>query len=46
LDGDAILAGMAANLQGLGDIVTIATTNIRHFGRFPEVDAQEWFTIT
>jgi hypothetical protein len=45
LDADAIVAGMAVTLPGLGDTVTIATTNVRHFLRFPGVDAQEWFTV-
>jgi hypothetical protein len=45
LDVDAIPAGIAVSLRGLNDEVTIATTNVRHFGRFPEVDVREWFSI-
>jgi predicted nucleic acid-binding protein len=45
LDGDAILAGQAATAGGLGDIVTIATNNIRHFSRFSGVDAALWTSI-
>jgi hypothetical protein len=46
LDADAILAGMAATAGQPGDLVTIATTNLRHLGRFPGVDAQLWHQIT
>ncbi len=46
LDADAILAGMAARTGGPGDIVTIATSNVAHLGRFPGIDAREWATIT
>jgi hypothetical protein len=45
LDADAILAGQAATVGMPGDIVTIATTNVRHLGRFPGIDAREWSTI-
>jgi predicted nucleic acid-binding protein len=45
LDADAILAGQAKAALRSGDTVTIATTNLRHLGRFPTVDAQEWTTI-
>ena len=30
---------------GPGDVVTIATTNLRHLARFPRVDAQLWSAI-
>ncbi len=45
LDADAILAGMAATAGMPGDLVTIATTNVRHLGRFPGIDAQPWATV-
>jgi predicted nucleic acid-binding protein len=46
LDADAIIAGLAATLGGLGDTVTIATSNVRHFSRFPGVRAELWSSIT
>jgi hypothetical protein len=46
LDADCILAAQISLLGGPDDIVTIATTNRRHLGRFPGIDAQEWGTIT
>jgi toxin FitB len=45
LDADAILAGLATTVGGLGDTVTIATGNVRHFSRFPGVRAELWSTI-
>jgi hypothetical protein len=45
LDGDCILAAQAALIGGPGDVVTIATTNVGHLGRFPGVDARLWETI-
>jgi predicted nucleic acid-binding protein len=45
LDADAILAGQAVASLRPGDSVIIATTNLRHLGRFPTVDAQEWTAI-
>jgi predicted nucleic acid-binding protein len=42
LDGDAILAGVAATL---GDTVIIATTNVGHLARFPWIDARPWQKI-
>jgi predicted nucleic acid-binding protein len=45
LDGDCILAGQASQLGGPGDVVTIATTNVRHFTSFPGIDAKVWDTI-
>jgi predicted nucleic acid-binding protein len=45
LDADCILAAQASLLGGPGDVVTIATTNVRHLGRFPGIDAREWSTI-
>jgi predicted nucleic acid-binding protein len=41
-DADAILAAVAATIGTEGDEVVIATTNPRHFGRFPGVLAREW----
>ena len=35
LDGDAILAAVAATIVGDGDAATIATTNVSHLARFP-----------
>ena len=46
LDADCILAGQAATAGTLGDRLTIATTNIRHLGRFPGIDAKTWDAIT
>jgi toxin FitB len=46
LDVDAILAGMADTIGQPGDTVTIATNNVRHFARFPGIDARAWPTIT
>jgi predicted nucleic acid-binding protein len=42
LDADAILAGQAALAGQPGDTVTIATTNLAHLNRFPDIDAQNW----
>ncbi len=46
LDADAILAGQADTLAPPGDVVVIATTNVRHLGRFPGIDAHLWEMIT
>jgi hypothetical protein len=46
LDVDAVLAGQAATVGQPGDVVMIATTNLRHLGRFPGVDARPWASIT
>ena len=46
LDADAILAGQALTAAGPGDIIIVATTNARHLGRFPGIDARPWKTIT
>ncbi len=45
LDGDAILAGVAATIGAPGDSVTIATTNVGHLSRFPGIDARRWEMI-
>jgi predicted nucleic acid-binding protein len=45
LDGDSILAGMAATLGQPGDSVIIATSNVKHLARFPGIDARPWETI-
>ena len=46
LDGDAILAGVAATIGAPGDVVTIATSNVGHLSRFPGVDARRWESIS
>jgi len=46
LDGDAILAGMAATCAGPGDVAEVATTNLRHLRRFPGIIATGWRSIT
>lgn len=46
LDGDVVLAGVAATLGEPGDEVVIATDNVKHFGRFPGIDARPWGAIT
>jgi hypothetical protein len=45
LDGDAILAGVAATIGAPGDSVTIATTNVGHLARFPGIDSRRWEMI-
>lgn len=45
LDGDAILAGIAATIGQPEDEVIVASTNVVHLGRFPEVDARSWENI-
>ena len=45
LDGDAILAAQTVLAARPGDIVTIATTNVGHLVRFPNVDARLWPTV-
>jgi predicted nucleic acid-binding protein len=45
LDGDAILAAQASNMMGAGNVATVATENVRHLGRFPDVDARSWEAI-
>ena len=42
LDADAILAGVAATCGQPEDAVIVATTNIRHLGWFPGIDARLW----
>jgi predicted nucleic acid-binding protein len=44
LDGDMILAAQAILSAGLGDTVTVATENVRHFSHF--VDAKPWDQIS
>lgn len=46
LDVDAVIAGLAATIGQPGDTVIIATTNVRHFARFPGIDVRLWQTIT
>ena len=43
LDGDVILAAQAMAAAGPGDIVTVATANVAHLGRF--IDARNWDQI-
>ena len=45
LDADVILAGVAATVGGPGDEVVVATSNVKHLGRFPGVDARPWGAI-
>ncbi|HEU5118835.1 MAG TPA: hypothetical protein VFT74_19740 [Isosphaeraceae bacterium] len=45
LDADAILAAQASLAGGSGDIVTVATSNVRHLSRFTGIDAREWSSI-
>lgn len=40
LDGDCLLAGLAAALGQGGGQVVIATDNLRHFRRFPTIEAR------
>jgi hypothetical protein len=44
LDGDMLLAAQAQLAAEDGALVTVATTNVGHLGRF--VDAQSWESIT
>ena len=46
LDADAILAGQATTMGTPGDVVTIATTNVRHLARFPGVIAKSWESLS
>ncbi len=46
LDGDAILAGVAATIGARGDVVTIATSNVGHLATFPGIDARRWEAIS
>lgn len=46
LDADAILAGQALTTARPGDVVIVATNNVRHLGRFPGIDARPWTAIT
>lgn len=46
LDADCILAAQAALLAGPGDVVMIASNNVRHLVRFPGIAAEEWEKIT
>jgi hypothetical protein len=46
LDGDCILAGMVATAFDPIDVVTIATNNAVHLGRFLGIDARDWFSVT
>ncbi len=44
-DGDPILAALAVMIGDPGQEIIIATTNVRHLGRFPGVDARTWSQI-
>ncbi len=46
LDADALLAGQAVTAAQPGDVITIATKDVRHLRLFPGVDARHWATIT
>lgn len=46
LDADCILAAQALCAVGIGDVLTIATTNPIHLARFPGIDARIWDTIS
>jgi len=43
IDGDVILAASALLSAGPADVVTVATDNVAHLGRF--VHAQQWESI-
>jgi hypothetical protein len=45
LDADCILAAQASLLGGPADVITIATSNVRHFMALPGINAQVWDTI-
>jgi predicted nucleic acid-binding protein len=45
LDADCIIAAQASLATGLGDVMTIATPNRRHFVRFPGIAAELWESI-
>jgi len=45
LDGDVILAAIAATIGGLNDEVIIVTTNVSHLTRIPGLDARTWENI-
>jgi hypothetical protein len=44
LDGDVILAAQALEYSGARDVLTVATDNSRHLGRY--LDAKPWQAIT
>jgi hypothetical protein len=44
LDGDVILAAQALEYSGGRDVLTVATDNTRHLGRY--LDARPWEAIT
>ncbi len=44
LDGDCILAAQALLASDPGDVLTVATGNVGHLGRF--VDARPWEAVT
>ncbi len=45
LDVDCILAAHALEVGGPGDLVTVATSNRRHLGRYPGIDARDWISL-
>lgn len=45
LDAGAILAGQAVAAAGPFDVLTIATTNLRHLSRFPGIDAKNCLAL-
>lgn len=46
LDADCILGAQALCAAGIGNALTIATTNPIHLARFPGIDARIWDTIS
>ncbi len=44
IDGDCILAAQALRAAGPGDVITVATDNVRQLDRF--VNAYPWETVT
>lgn len=45
LDADCIVAAQAAAICGVGDTMTVASSNAGHLARFPGIDAREWHEI-
>ena len=45
LDADCIVAAQASLVTGLGDVMTIATSNPKHLTRFPGIVAELWEKI-
>lgn len=45
LDADCIFAAQAERARGARDTIVIATDNLRHFAKFPGIDARRWQEI-